>query len=88
MQIRFAHFRALGADLAVFDADSTSGRADDRHELLEQLAASLRGQGLNVDHAALTYSDAGRVKVYGVSEVVTYLTKAGMPRWTHRLEIP
>jgi hypothetical protein len=92
MRINFAHIRERSTsggyiDFAVFDANASSGRDEDRATLLYELTRSARGLGLKVDVSALAYSEHGRIRFYGDESVVDYLSKSGVPRWTHYIDV-
>ncbi|TVO32108.1 hypothetical protein [Vibrio algivorus] len=89
MQINMAHLRERSTsggwiNFAVFDAKSTNGNND---ELLYQLTQSARGNGLKIDQSALAFSSGGRTQFYGDRNLVSYLSKRGVPRWTHKLDV-
>lgn len=89
MKINMAHLRERAAaggwiHFAVFDAKSTTGEND---ELLFQLTAQARGNGLRVDQSALAYSSGGRIRFHGDRNLVNYLAKSWRPVWTHTLDM-
>ncbi|WP_431052840.1 hypothetical protein [Roseateles sp. L2-2] len=90
MQIEFAHLReqARGGgwiNFAVFGARSGSGTRDDNARLLAQLTARARAANLRVDQSALAFTSGGRTQFFGDPNLVDYLSKSGLPRWTHSL---
>jgi hypothetical protein len=92
MRINFAHLRERSAnggyiDFAVFDANANSGRDDDRADLLFDLTMRARSLGLKIDVSALAYNENGRTRFYGDKNVVDYLAKGGVPRWTHYIDM-
>jgi len=88
MKIKMAHLREQGIDFAVFDADATSRLDSDREELLGQLVAAARGQGLKIDKAALAFRQGSRNVFYGTSDLVKFLSGlGGVPRWTHTIDL-
>lgn len=92
MKINLAHLRERSTsggwiNFAVFDARSTSGSAGDNADLLAQLTAAARASGLKVDQSALAFSQNGRVQFYGDKPLVKYLANAGVPRWTHTVDV-
>ena len=92
MRINFAHIRERSTtggyiDFAVFDANASSGRNEDRADLLQTLTLGARRLGLKVDISALMYSERGQIKTYGALAVVNYLEKSGIPQWTHYMDI-
>lgn len=87
MKIRLAHLRDQGIDFAVFEADAPSRRDEDRGELLSELVIRARANGLKVDKAALTFTEARRTKFYGSADLVKYLvSRGGIRRWTHEID--
>lgn len=92
MQISFAHLRERAQaggyiDFAVFDAKSNSGSSDDNDVLLAELTRKAQSQGLKIDQSALAYKSGSRPKFYGDKPLVSYLSGAGVPRWTHTLNL-
>lgn len=91
MSINFAHLRERSTsggwiNFAVFEARSSSGSTSDNSRLLAQLTARARASGLQVDQAALAFMQNGRVQFYGSQNLVNYLARSGLPRWTHSLD--
>ncbi|HEX6370318.1 MAG TPA: hypothetical protein VF006_15465 [Longimicrobium sp.] len=92
MSINFAHLRERSTaggwiNFAVFEARSSSGSASDNSRLLAQLTAKARASGLQVDQAALAFMQNGRVQFCGSQNLVKYLARSGLPRWTHSLDV-
>jgi hypothetical protein len=92
MRINFAHMRERSTnggwiDFAVFDARSTSRTRTDDAEVLADLTMKARRNGLKVDQSALAYSDGGRLQFYGSRHLVDYLSRGGVPRWTHSMDV-
>lgn len=92
MKINFAHVRARAAaggwiDYAVFDARSSSGTDSANADLLLRLTAAARGSGLKIDQSALAFVESGRLKFYGARTLVAHLSRGGLPRWTHSLDV-
>lgn len=92
MRINFAHLRersTTGGDInfIVFEANATSGTDSGRSEVLHDLTMRARRQGLRVDQSALAYSEHGRIRFYGSRNLVDYLAKRGVPRWTHSMDV-
>ena len=90
MQIKLAHLRERSTsgswiNFAVFDARSSDGTEAGNAEVLASLTVKARGAGLRVDQAALAYPQSGRTMFYGTKTLVDYLTRAGVPRWTHTI---
>ena len=91
MRVNVAHIRERAQsggwiDFAVFDARASSGARDDNARLLAQLTARARGSNLRVDQSALAYSAAGRIEFFGSPPLVDYLSKSGLPGWTHTID--
>ena len=91
MQINMAHLRERSTtgswiDFAVFDAKSTSGTNSANQALLEQLTASARFAGLKIDQAALAYRQGSQMRFFGSKHLVDYLSRRGVPRWTHKID--
>lgn len=91
MKISFAHIRERAAaggwiDFAVFEARSSSGTNSDNLILLQQLTTKARAAGLKIDQAALAFAINGRTTFYGSKHLVDYLSKAGLPHWTHTID--
>ena len=92
MKVDFAHLRERArtggwVNFAVFDARSTSGSRDDNASLLAQLTARARAANLCIDQAALAYNAGGRVQFFGSPPLVNYLSKSGVPPWTHSINV-
>jgi hypothetical protein len=88
MRISLAHLRERSAaggwiDFAVFGAKSTTGS---NAELLESLTLRARQSGLKVDQAALAFMEGGRVQFYGSRPLVDFLSRNGVPAWTHEID--
>lgn len=91
MRVNLAHLRERGRsggwiNFAVFDAQSSSGTREDNARLLAQLTARARSANLRVDQSALAYMSGGRVQFFGSSPLVDYLSKSGVPGWTHNID--
>lgn len=86
-KIRMAHLRTQGINFAVFDADARTRNDRDRSELLAELASEARRSGLRVDKAALAFSEGGRLTYYGTPDLVRFLSRRGISRWTHTLTL-
>jgi hypothetical protein len=92
MKISLAHLREHAVsggwvNFVVFGAKATSGGDQGNSELLSQLTARARATGLSVDQSALAYKEGGRIRYYGTPTLVNYLSKMGIPRWTHEIDI-
>jgi len=92
MKINLAHIREKSTsggciDFAVFDAKSTTGTNSDNADLLAQLTAKARASGLKVDQSALAFKQTGKIKFYGDKNLVGYLSRNGIPCWTHKIDL-
>lgn len=88
-QINMAHLRERSTsggwiNFVVFEAKSTTG---DNDAVLYELTQAALAQGLAVDKSALAFSVGGRVRFYGDPNLVSYLSKRGVPRWTHKISV-
>ncbi len=88
MRISLAHLRERSTsggwiNFAVFDAKSATGS---NAELLASLTMRARRSGLKVDQAALAYMEGGRVRYYGSKPLVEFLSRNGVPAWTHEID--
>ncbi|RMO84046.1 hypothetical protein ALQ33_05399 [Pseudomonas syringae pv. philadelphi] len=88
MKINMAHVRERSTtgtwiNFAVFDAKATNG---DNDSLLAQLTAAARNAGLRVDQSAIAYRVGTGIRFFGSPHLVNYLSAAGLPRWTHKLD--
>lgn len=91
MKVNLAHLRERARsggwiNFAVFDARSSSGARDDNAELLAQLTTRARAANLRVDQSALAFMSGGQVQFFGSPPLVEYLSKSGLPNWTHTIE--
>ncbi len=91
MRISFAHLRersSLGGwiDFAVFDARSTTGTRSAKAEVLRRLTEKARKAGHKIDQSALAFKDHGALNFYGTRNLVGFLSKRGLPQWTHWIE--
>jgi hypothetical protein len=89
MKVDMAHLRERSTsggwiNFAVFDAKSTTG---DNDGLLYQLTQAARAAGLQVDQSALAYKTGNRIQFYGDKNLVSYLSKGWVPRWTHKIDV-
>jgi hypothetical protein len=87
MTIRFAHLRTQGIDFAVFECDAPSRTQHDREKLLADLVDRARTKGLKIEKAALTYRHGSREEFFGSSDLVAFLSRTGVPQWTHTLTV-
>lgn len=91
MRINFAHIRERSTsggwiDFAVFEAHSTTNTESANAEVLMQLTAKTRIAGHKIDQSALAFNEHGRVKFYGTKNLVDYLSRSGLPQWTHSID--
>lgn len=92
MKVSFAHLRERSTsggfiNFAVFDARASTGQSSDNSVLLSRLTLAARSNGLKVDQSALAFVQNGRLQFYGSKNLVDYLARSGLPRWTHELSI-
>ena len=88
MKVNLAHIRERSTsgswiNFVVFDAKSTT---NNNSQLLSQLTSKAIASGLKVDKSALAYSKHGRLEFYGTKDLVQYLSKSGLPSWTHTID--
>ncbi len=91
MRINLAHLRERAQsggwiNFVVFDARSTSGLREDNARLLHHLTAKARGNNLRVDQSALAFMSSGGIQFFGSPSLVEYLSKNGLPGWTHTID--
>lgn len=91
MRVNLAHLRERARsggwiNFAVFDARSSSGTNDDNTRLLAQLTAKAKGANLRVDQSALAFMSGSRIQFFGSPPLVEYLSKNGLPGWTHTID--
>lgn len=91
MNVNLAHLREHSRsggwiNFAVFDARSSSGTREDNTRLLAQLTAKARSASLRVDQSALAFMSGGQVQFFGSPPLVEYLSKSGLPGWTHIID--
>lgn len=91
MRVNLAHLREHARsggwiNFAVFDARSSSGTNDDNARLLAQLTAKAKGANLRVDQSALAFMSGSRIQFFGSPPLVEYLSKNGLPGWTHTID--
>ena len=88
-KVSLAHIRERSTtggwiNFVVFDAKSTT---NNNNQLLSQLTSQARASGLKVDKSALAYNKNGRLEFYGTKDLVQYLSKSGLPQWTHTINV-
>lgn len=91
MRINYAHLRERSTsggwiDFAVFEARSNTGTESANSEVLASLTAKARASGHRIDQSALAFQENGRIKFFGDKKLVEYLSKSGIPRWTHTID--
>jgi len=89
MKIELAHLRERSTaggwiDFAVFSAKSTTG---DNGALLGQLTQAARASGMKIDQSALAFRSGGKIEFFGDKNLVSYLSRRGVPRWTHTIDV-
>ena len=72
-------------DFAVFVAHAPSNSESENSRVLAQLTTQARMAGHKIDQAALAFSQNGHLKFFGTPELAKYLSKSGLPRWTHTI---
>lgn len=92
MRVQMAHLRERAVtggwvNFAVFDADAVNQTSTGRAQLLTDLTRLAIANGLKVDQSALAFVENGRIKFYGTSNLVDYLSKGWSPKWTHTLDV-
>ncbi|QFP75787.1 hypothetical protein [Deinococcus sp. AJ005] len=87
MQINIAHINIQGQSCLICDAESPNHNDNARSVLLAQLVAAARAKNLRVDKSALAFTEHGRLKFYGSTDLVGFLVNNGLPRWTHALTV-
>ncbi len=90
MRINMAHLREKSTsggwiNFAIFEAKSRTGSNSDNSNLLFDLTNNARSSGLKVDQSVLAYRKNGRIEFYGSKNLVAYLSRLGVPRWTHQI---
>ena len=91
MQVRFAHLRERSnsggwINFVVFATDAMNTSNAGRQQLLAQLVARA-GPQLRIDQAALAFQEGGRTKYFGSPNLVDFLSKNGVSRWTHSIDV-
>lgn len=92
MKINFAHIRHPSTsggniDFAVFEARASSNTATGNQTILNQLTVAARSAGHKIDQPAIAFSENGRLKFFGDKNLIDFLSKSGLPRWTHSIDI-
>ena len=92
MQINFAHLREPSTsggwvNFAVFDARATSSSDTANAQALAQLTTKAQMAGHRVDQSALAFNENGRLKFYGSKNLVDFLSRSGLPHWTHTMTV-
>lgn len=91
MRINFAHIRERSAsggwiDFAVFGTRSNAGTDEANAGVLARLTMRARASGKKIDQSALAYQENGRVRFFGDKNLVDYLSRSGVPQWTHWID--
>lgn len=86
MKVNLAHLRDQGIDFVVFDADAATHVDSDREALLADLTWRARRSGLKVDKSALAFASGRQLRFFGTPDLVQYLSRRGIPRWTHTID--
>jgi len=91
MRINFAHIRHPSTsggsiDFAVFDAKANSNTTEAKQAVLFQLTQAARGAGHKIDQSAIAYSQGGQIQFFGDKNLVDFLSKNGLPQWTHWID--
>lgn len=91
MRIDFAHLRERaqsgGDQLLCLRGEISVGSCTDNSRVLAQLRAKARANNLRVDQAALAFENAGRLQFFGSPHLVEFLSRRGLPGWTHQTEV-
>lgn len=92
MRVNFAHVSHASTsggriNFCVFESRSNSGLRQDNSNVLSQLTYAARALGLRVDQSALAFMENGRLQFFGSTHLVDFLSKNGLPRWTHYLDV-
>lgn len=90
MKINMAHIQHPSTsggqiNFAVFDAHSTSGSSGNPG-VLANLAMKAKASGLKIDQSALAYMQGGQLRFFGDKHLVDFLSKNGLPAWTHSID--
>lgn len=56
-------------------------------QALAQLTTKARMAGHRVDQSALAFNENGRLKFYGSKNLVDFLSRSGLPHWTHTMTV-
>jgi hypothetical protein len=86
MKVQTAYLHDQGISFLVFNADARAKNNQAREQLLVELTNVANQCGLRANKAALCYSEGARVHYFGTSDLVKYLSKRGVPRWTHSID--
>jgi len=89
MKINLAHIRHPATsggsiDFVVFGAKSPSGSSGNP-AVLANLTMKARASGLKVDQSALAFNVNNRLQFFGDKNLVDFLSKRGLPSWTHSI---
>lgn len=92
MRINFAHIRHPSTsggfiDFAVFDARASNNTTSANQAALNQLTLAARSAGHKIDQSAIAFSEGGRLRFFGDKNLVDFLSRSGLPRWTHWIDV-
>lgn len=92
MRINFAHIRERSTtggwiDFAVFDARSTACARSADSRVLADLTMRAQRAGYKIDQSALAYKENGQLRFWGSRNLVDHLSRTGLPRWTHWIDV-
>lgn len=92
MRIDFAHLRERAQsggwiNFCVFGARSPPGTAADNSRVLAELTTKARANNLRVDQAGLAFESGGRLQFFGSPNLVDFLSRHGLPGWTHHMDV-
>ena len=83
--IQLAHINIQRINCVIFNTDSRARTAQSRNRLLNQLTTRARLAGLAVSKSVLAYREGGRIKLFGDRDLVEFLSRRQLPRWTHTI---
>lgn len=86
MVVLAAHYVVQGQSTVVFAADHPSRSPFERDRLLAALIFEARRAGMQIDKAAISFVEWGRINYRGAPDFVGYLANNGIPGdWNRRL---
>lgn len=92
-EINLAHYRQKTAtgdyvNFAIFDAVAESDSEKDKLELLNGLVKlTIELKKLKIDQAVIAFYKDDELRLYGSNDLIKYLSRSGLPEWTHTLEL-